>query len=108
MEKSELTARARDWVLAAKKVDREKVAVADAEKDLAEAEREAGMIFNELLAAFKGDGSMRTHRIFLPEDEGVEATIVRVRVNSAMPSVESDPVDYIGEGPRFPATGGEG
>lgn len=98
MEKSELTAKAKAWVVATNDVASKRNAIVAAEELFANAEREAGVIANELLAAFEDDGVIRTHRVFLPKDRDIKATLVKIRVNSSSPSVESDPVDLVGEG----------
>lgn len=90
--------RAMGWLLAAKDADRLDAAHRAAKRDYDEATAAATEKAEELmrvLSEVHPEGRIRTHRVFLPSDPNVDATIVEVTTGSAKPRVEAHAVDFV-------------
>lgn len=87
--------RAMGWLLATKNADRLDTALRGARKAHDDAEAEATKLGEELIAVLNTHDRIRTHRVFLPGDANVDATLVEVTTGSAKPSVRAYPVDFV-------------
>jgi hypothetical protein len=90
--------RAMGWLLAAKEADRLRAARDGTQKAFDEAIAEVDGLAEGLIATLSIEGRMRAHRIFLPGDARVDATIVEVKTGYGPPSVEAHAVDFVAGG----------
>ena len=90
--------KAMEWFLAAREADRLGVARDRAQTAHDNATDEARALADGLLVAFNTEDRIQTHRVFLPGDANVKATIVEVTTGSGRPLVRAHAVDFVAGG----------